>query len=101
MPKGADIERSCCSVGTTREDDDDVDRVCTILTVCSVRRMLASMPSERVARKKRNALMQSCLRDGERSVAVDEKFEVLVFVRLGREDAVEGGGWVLTTSRGP
>ena len=77
-----------------REDDDDVERVCTVLTVCSMRRMVSPMPSERVARRKRNALMKSCLRDGERSDAVDEKCEELAFERLEREDAEEDGGWV-------
>ena len=52
------------------------------------------MPSERVARRKRNALMESCVRDGERAEAVGEKAEE-VRLRLGeREDAEEDGGWV-------
>ena len=52
------------------------------------------MPSERVARRKRNALMESCVRDGERAEAVGEKVEE-VRLRLGeREDAEEDGGWV-------
>ena len=36
------------------------------------------MPSERVARRKRNALMKSCVRDGERAEAVGEQVEDLV-----------------------
>ena len=55
------------------------------------------MPSERVARRKRNALMESCVRDGERAEAVGERMD-LVRQRLGeredREDAEEDGGWV-------
>ena len=55
---------------------------------------MSSMPSERDARRKSNALMESCLRGGERSDAVDEKCEELAFERLEREDAEEDGGWV-------
>ena len=86
--------RSCCSVGWTREVAVDGERFCTILTVCSVRRLVSPMPSERVARRKRSALMESCVRDGERAEAVGEKAEE-VRLRLGeREDAEEDGGWV-------
>ena len=81
-------------MGWTREVDVDGERVCTVLTVCSMRRMVSPMPSERVARRKRTALMESCVRDGERSDAVDEKCEELAFERLEREDAEEDGGWV-------
>lgn len=55
------------------------------------------MPSERVAWMKRNALMESCVRDAERSEAVGERMDELAFVRLRlgeREDAEEDGGWV-------
>ena len=52
------------------------------------------MSSERVAWRKRNALIESSVRDGERSEAVGEKVEELVFVRWRREDAEEDGEWV-------
>ena len=55
------------------------------------------MSSELVVWRKRNALMESSVRDGERSEAVGEKLEELAFVRLRRgerEDAEEDGGWV-------
>ena len=81
-------------MGWTREVDVDGERVCTVLTVCSMRRMVSPMPSERVAWMKRNALIESCVRDAERSEAVGENIEELAFVRLRREDAEEDGGWV-------
>ena len=84
-------------MGWTREVDVDGERFYMILTVCSMRRLVSPMPSERVARRKRNALMESCVRDAERSEAVGEKMDELAFVRLRlgeREDAEEDGGWV-------